>query len=187
MHQREKIQAVFESVELEKEELRQERDALRNERKELANDRKLLKEAIEKISGINTKGAADISHAASKIKTIKTNTDNVVKESLKAIQAVKRQKIFASITASLITLMLAFTIGLGSAHLGYTKLLKEKVLASEIESIKEQKAELERTSAAVVELQKRGLKVYNNAIVLPDNYKKMIKETEGGKSALFTD
>jgi chromosome segregation ATPase len=187
MHQREKIQVVFESVELEKEELRQERDALISERKAIAKDRKLLKEAIEKISGINTEGAADLSHAANKIKAIKTNTDNVLKESRKAIQAVKLQKHFAGITASLIILVLAFTVGIASAHLGYTKLLKEKVLASEIESIKEQKAELERTSSAVIELQNRGLEIYNNAIILPKNYTEMLKTTKDGETALFTD
>jgi hypothetical protein len=80
-----------------------------------------------------------------------------------------------------------YAVGITSAHLGYTRLLRETVLASEIESIKEQKAELERTSAAVIELQKRGMKIYNNAIVLPDNYTEMLGETENGGPALFTD
>jgi chromosome segregation ATPase len=187
MHQREKIQAVFESVELEKEELRQERNALKSEREAIAEERKLLGKAIEKIDGINTKGAADISHAANKIKEIKTNTHSVLEESIKAIRTVKRQKFFASFITYLVTLILAFTVGITSAHLGYTRLLRETVLASEIESIKEQKAELERTSAAVIELQKRGMKIYNNAIVLPDNYTEMLGETENGGPALFTD
>jgi len=60
-------------------------------------------------------------------------------------------------------------------------------LASEIESIKEQKAELERTSSAVIELQNRGLEIYNNAIILPKNYTEMLKTTKDGETALFTD
>lgn len=187
MHQREKIQAVFESVELEKEELKRERDELRKERVAITKDRDLLVRAIKKIGSINTEGAADISHAANKIKTIKTNTDNIVEESSRAIRAVKRQKIFASITTSLITLILAFTIGLGSAHISYTELLREKVLAYKIKNIEEREAELKKTTIAVIELQRHGLEVYTNAIVLPKNYKEMIGETENGKPALFID
>lgn len=187
MHQREKIQAVFESVELEKTALRQERDELKKERLAIANDRKLLKEAAQKISGVNTEGAADISHAASKIKIIKTNTDNVLNESIKAIHAVKRQKFFSSITASLITLIFAFTIGIGFAHYSYTKFIKEDVLAYEIKSIREQKPELERASAIAIaiKLEKEGLQIYKDAIVFPKKYNNQLVEMEDGRLAVL--
>lgn len=185
MHQREKIQAVFESVELEKTALRQERDELKKERLAIANDRKLLKEAAQKISGVNTEGAADISHAASKIKTIKTNTDNVLNESIKAIHAVKRQKFFASITASLIALIFAFTIGIGFGHYSYTKFIKEEVLAYEIKSIREQKSELERASVIAIKLEKEGLQIYKDAIVFPKKHNNQLVEMEDGRLAVF--
>ncbi len=188
MHQREKIQAVFESVELEKGALRQERDELKKERLAIANDRKLLKEAAQKISGVNTEGAADISHAASKIKTNKTNktnTDNVLNKSIKAIHAVKRQKFFSSITASLITLIFAFIIGIGFAHYSYTKFIKEDVLAYEIKSIREQKSELERASAIAIKLEKEGVKIYKDAIVFPKEYNNQYVKMEDGRLAVL--
>lgn len=178
MHQREKIQVVFESVELEKEELKSEREALNFERKKLADDRILLKEAVEKISGINTTGAADISHAANKINTIKINTEKLQEESIEAINSIKKQNIFSSFIASFIIMLLSLIVGLSSAHIIYKELLETKVLASQIESLRLQKEEFEYADLSIKALKKNGFKIYSDGIILPYNYREILRRTD---------
>jgi len=194
MNQNEKIQAVFESVELEKHELNAERAALKEERlrleeerTQLNEDRKCMRQAAQKMGELNLEGAADVSEAARKIKNIKSNTDQVLKVSLDAIKSVKQQKRFSGVIMNLMTLMIAAVIGLAVSHYAYTNYLETEVLALKIASIEAREKELISTQKIVIELKDRGLKVFRNAIVLPQNWEDLMGKTQEGESALFTE
>ena len=194
MHQKEKIQVVFESVELEKQELQQERSALRKERSllekervQLSEDRILMQQAAKKMSELNLEGAADVSEVARKIKIIKSNTDKVVQESQNAISSVKQQKRFSGVVTVLMTVVMAFAVGLASAHYSYTNHLEKEVLASRINAIESRESEIRSTQEIVVKLKNRGFQVFKNAIVLPDNWEDLLGQTKEGEAALFIE
>lgn len=161
----EKIQALFESMEIAADELKKATGA--------ANKIRISNDKDEKI----TKLISDF-HA------VQTNTQRMKKDTDQAIADMRKAGIKYKLTGILGLFSTTIMIGLAIGYASITA-YKNEIIAHELESIKEERAKIQSQYAFVNELKKKGMEIYKDAIVLPSEYAGKISVTEDGRLAIF--
>lgn len=161
----EKIQALFESMEVAADELKKATTA--------ANKIRLANDKDEKITKL-----------ISDFQAIQTNTQRVKRDTTQAIDDMKKAGIQYKITGILglfaTTAMVGLVIGYASINA-----YKNEIVAHELESIAEERAKMQSQYQFVNQLKSKGMKIYKDGIVLPPEYADKVTVLEDGRTAIF--
>ncbi len=161
----EKIQALFESMEM------------------AADELKKATAAANKIRSANDKDEK-ITKLISDFQAIQTNTQRVKRDTLQAIEDMKKAGIKYKVTGILGLFATTAVIGLGIGYASITA-YKNEIIAYELRSIKEERAKIQDQYGFVNELKRKGMVIYKDAIILPNQYSDKVSVLEDGRTAIF--
>lgn len=161
----EKIQALFESMEMAADELKKATAA--------ANKIRMSNDKDEKVTKL-----------INDFKAIQSNTEKIKTETAQSIDDIRKAGIQYKLTGILGLFATTIMIGLAGGYASITA-YKNEIIAHELRSIEEERAKIQDQYAFVNELKSKGMEIYKNAIVLPSEYTGKVKFTEDGRPAIF--
>jgi len=161
----EKIQALFESMEV-----------AANELKEATRQAKRLKVENDKNETI-VKVVKDFN-------AIQINSEQLEKTTIEAIKRIEKQSSSLKLTTLMAVTIACALFGTVIGYAGFYS-VKDTIISQELNTLKTERAKIQEQYAFINELTAKGFKIYNNAIVLPPEFSSKVGITEDGKPAIF--
>lgn len=165
--QQEKIQTLFESMEIAADELKKATKAANEIRTTNQNEQKI----ITVIKQFNA---------------VQANTKKLEKASIEAISRIEKQSSTLKTTTLIAVTITCALIGAVAGYTGFSS-VQDQIVSHELNALKNERAKIQEQYAFINELTEKGFKVYKNAIVLPPEYSDKVGKTKDGQPAIFKE
>lgn len=146
-----------------------------------------LKKAVRSANKIRTINDQEenVSKIINDFNIIKDNNKTLIKETDSAINHIKKISSPLSFSMFIMIFLSCFLAGMSLGYLTFTSYLKDTILVSEINKVKEIQNKHYNRIQTMVNYEEKGFIFYNTSLRVPNNF--VISDTQAGNKAIFFD